>query len=190
MTRLAGLLFLSLALCGCATPKFTEERQQSQVARLARQLASLSPTVNPSEARQVAAAAVSYPLQLARDWRVTPPAGFNNFLINCHWHQHGLCYQWADALTIKLMALQPETLEIRRGVARRGTYREHSCVVLTARGQDFNCGIVLDAWRHCGDLYFGTVTGDKYPWLEVGLTADYRQWLESAAQKMRTAAAR
>jgi hypothetical protein len=185
MGRLAGWLFLCLTLCGCATTKVTEARQQSQTIRLARQISRLAPTVNRTEAWQAADAAVRYPVQLAAEWHVTPPAGFNNFLINCHLHPHGLCYEWADALTIRLMALRLKTLEIHRGVARLGTYREHSCVVLTAIGQAFTNGIVLDAWRHGGDLYFGTVTRDQYPWHEVGLTADYQQELENAAQKMR-----
>ena len=61
---------------------------------------------------------------------------------------------------------------MRRGVARLETRREHSSVVLTAPGQPFDEGIVLDAWRHSGRLYWGAVKTDKYPWIEVEVIAD------------------
>ncbi|HOC52079.1 MAG TPA: hypothetical protein PKI07_13410, partial [Verrucomicrobiota bacterium] len=46
------------------------------------------------------------------------------------------------------------------------TRREHSSVVLTAPGQPFEQGIVLDAWRRSGRLYWSGVKEDKYPWIE------------------------
>jgi hypothetical protein len=50
-------------------------------------------------------------------------------------------------------------------VAYRGSeLREHNCVVITAEGQDFFRGIVLDPWRNSGNLYWARVTADSYPW--------------------------
>jgi hypothetical protein len=45
-------------------------------------------------------------------------------------------------------------------------------VVLTAPGQAFDQGIVLDAWRHSGRLCWSPVQEDKYPWIEVEVIAE------------------
>jgi hypothetical protein len=83
-----------------------------------------------------------------------------------------LCYQWADDLSAKLESLDLHTLKVRRGVARLETRREHSSVVLTAPGQAFDQGIVLDAWRHSGCLCWRPVKEDKYPWIEVEVVGE------------------
>jgi hypothetical protein len=60
-------------------------------------------------------------------------------------------------------------LELHWGSARAGTLREHNSVVVTAEGQPFDQGIVLDGWRHLGWLHWTRVTADRYPWKEVVL---------------------
>ena len=95
------------------------------------------------------------------------PAIFHNVLVNLGLRKRGLCFQWADDLSAKLESLELRTLHVRRGAARLETRREHSSVVLTAPGQAFDQGIVLDAWRHSGRLYWCGVKEDKYPWIAV-----------------------
>ena len=169
---------------GCATSHADKEISSAKISALKKNLRALSPAVDATEAQRAAETCVVYPLQLAQDWRVTPPAIFNNTLINVGLHQRGLCYQWADALTIKLLTLHLQTLVLHRGVAKLGTRREHSCVVLTAPGQDFTNGIALDAWRDCGKINFSPVTADKYAWQEVTLVPDYEIELQTEAEKM------
>ena len=166
------------------TVRVPEAKQQTEIAALAEKLSSLSAQVNPEESQRAAEAAVRYPLQLAREWHATPPAVINNVLINSGIHPRGLCYQWADALTVKLQTLHLQTLELHRGVAHLGTKHEHSSVVLTAPGQNFTNGLALDAWRHCGRLNFSSVLLDKYPWREVELIPSYQEELRAAAEKL------
>lgn len=166
------------------TARVSEDRQQKEIFSLAGKLSALSPQIASAEAHAAAEAAVRYPLQLAREWRATPPAVINNILINSGIHSRGLCYQWADALTAKLMTLHLQTLELHRGVAHLGTKHEHSSVVLTAIGQPFTDGIALDAWRHCGRLHFAPVLADKYPWKEVDLIPSYREELREMAERL------
>ena len=116
--------------------------------------------------------ACAYSLELARQYRVVRPAIWHNVLVNLGLRERGLCFQWADDLSGKLESLHLRTLKVRRGVARLETRREHSSVVLTAPGQAFNQGIVLDAWRHSGRLYWCGVKEDKYPWIEVEVAAE------------------
>ena len=178
------LLLVALLCGGCATPQPTASEQSARIAALAQDFSRLSPEVDPAEADKAADAAVKYPLQLARDWHAVRPAVFNNILINSGIHPRGLCYQWADDLTMKLMSLQLRTLELRRGVAHLGTPREHSCVVVTAPGQDFTNGIALDAWHYAGKLHWSPVPADDYPWKEVDLVPAYRDYLQAAAEKL------
>jgi hypothetical protein len=185
MFRFFALPIFALALStGCATVKVPEAKQESEAAALAEKLRGLSPAVDANEAARAADAAVRYPLQLAQEYHATPPAIINNMLINAGLHPRGLCFQWADDLTVKLLTLHLRTLELHRGVARLGTRHEHSCVVLTAPGQDFTNGIALDAWRYCGKINFSPVTADKYAWREVELIPSYQEELNEAAEKL------
>jgi hypothetical protein len=116
--------------------------------------------------------AQTYSLDLARQYRVVRPAIFHNVLVNLGVRKRGLCFQWADDLTAKLQSLNLRTLQLHRGVARLDTRREHSSVVLTAPGQAFDEGVVLDAWRHSGRLFWGDVRQDHYPWKEVEVVTE------------------
>ncbi|HEY1718145.1 MAG TPA: hypothetical protein VGH42_07600 [Verrucomicrobiae bacterium] len=176
--------FALALLTGCSTVRVPEAKQESESAALAETLRGLSPQVDSAEARAAAEAAVRYPLQLAREYRATPPAIINNIFINLGVHPRGLCFQWADDLTVKLMTLHLRTLELHRGVAWLGTKHEHSCVVLTAPGQPFTDGIALDAWRYCGRLHWLPVTLDECPWKEVELIPSYQADLRAAAEKL------
>ena len=169
------------------TVRVPEAKQEKEIVALTEKLSSLSAQVNPHEAHLAAEAAVRYPLQLAREWHATPPAVMNNVLINSGIHPRGLCFQWADALTAKLLTLHLQTLELHRGVAHLGTKHEHSCVVFTAPAQPFTNGIALDAWRHCGRLNWSPVLADHYPWKEVELIPSYREELRAAAEKLEAA---
>jgi hypothetical protein len=160
--------FCAIWLAGCASPR----PAGLPAAELAERLEALGPKVAPAEAELTAATAYSYSLELAREYRVVRPAIWHNVLVNWGVRKRGLCYQWADDLSAKLESLHLHALQVRRGVARLETRREHSSVVLTASGQMFDQGIVLDAWRHSGRLYWGPVRADKYPWIEVEVVAE------------------
>ncbi len=189
MLRSCAFIIFALALVsGCATVRVPEAKQEAEIAALAEQLRDLSPSVNTNEAARAAEAAVRYPLQLAQTYHATPPAVINNVFINAGIHSRGLCFQWADDLTVKLMTLHLRTLELHRGVARLGTRHEHSCVVLMAADQAFTNGLALDAWRDCGRLHWSPVPRDKFAWQEAELLPAYQEELRAAAAKLEAAA--
>ncbi len=162
----AVLLTVCLLLAaGCASPPPTN----TSAPKLAQRLRALSPSVAPAEATLAAETAHAYSLELADEYRVVRPAILHNMLVNVGLRQRGLCFQWADDLSAKLQSLHLQTLQLHRAVARLDTRREHNAVVLTACGQPFDQGIVLDAWRHSGRLYWGDLAQDKYPWREFDL---------------------
>jgi hypothetical protein len=133
-------------------------------------LTSLAPNVHETEAELVAGCAYEYPRTLASQYRVVRPALFHNFLVNSGYRQRGLCYEWAEDLLAQLQTYNLESLELHWGIARADTSREHNCVVITAQGQSFDQGIVLDPWRRSGRLVWSPVSSDKYPWVEGELT--------------------
>lgn len=137
-----------------------------RLTALQQHLAALTPGVRPDEAQQLARSACRISRQLARRYHAVGPPQLHNSLVNAGIKKRGLCHHWARDLGEQLAALKLRTLVLRWAIARRGTLREHNAVVVTARGQRFDEGIVLDAWRHCGRLFAGPVAGDKYPWRE------------------------
>ena len=161
---IALALFFAIAAASARADDYPQ--QGDRVLALTRELTRLSPSVDPREAQRLARAADSRAVHLRREYRVGGPPQFHNFLVNSGLKQRGLCHHWARDLGARLAALKLRTLVLRWGIARPGTLREHNAVVVTARGQPFERGIVLDAWRHSGRLYFGTLAGDKYPWKE------------------------
>ena len=168
LRRVPALVTLLLALCAGIAAAAPREPlgDKAPVELLTRHLTSLAPTVRRDEARRVAAEAHATSRRLAESYRAGRSPHFHNFLVNTGLRDRGLCHHWARDLGQRLAALRPRTLVLRWAIARRGTLREHNSVVVTARGQPFDSGVVLDAWRHSGRLYFGPVSTDKYPWRE------------------------
>ena len=149
-------------------PAFADEQQRSfsfQVAKgdasnaekLADELSSLSPRVNRDEAKLLADCAFVTVSKLRREYRMFGTPIFNNFLIYHGLRKRGYCYQWSEDLLIALDALRLKSLELHWGEYDPNTWRENNCIVVTAKGQPFKRGIMLECWRHLGHLYFGPV---------------------------------
>jgi hypothetical protein len=143
--------------------------QKSDVAKagkLAGDLASLSPRVNREEAKLLADCAFATVSKLRREYRMFGTPIFNNFLIYHGLRKRGYCYQWSEDLLTALDALRLKSLELHWGEYDPGTWRENNCIVVTAKGQPFNRGIMLECWRHLGHLYFGPVASDWEAYVE------------------------
>lgn len=167
-SALWGLLLI-LGLSGCAhTPPLANDAQRHALQAA---LTSLAPTVRSNEAARVTACAFDYSRILAERYRAVRPALLHNFLVNTGRKQRGLCYEWAEDLVAELQTLELDSLQLRWGIARAETVREHNSVVVTARGQPFAEGIILDAWRRSGQLIWAPVRTDRYPWVEGELNA-------------------
>ena len=137
-------------------------------------IAALSATVSPDEARRVAYTAYLTGRELHREWRVAWLPGIQNFLVNIGKRKGGLCFQWATELLVRLDALKLQTLELHWAESGPNTGAEHNVIVVTARGQPFGEGILLDLWRYSGTLV----------WTHVGTDPDYR-WAENKSELAR-----
>ena len=148
---------------------FSFQLQKSDVAKaekLTDELASLSRSVNRDEAKLLADCAFSTVTKLRREYRMFGTPIFNNFLIYHGLRKRGYCYQWSEDLLVTLDKLNLKSLEVRWGEYDPNTWRENNCIVVTAKGQPFNRGIMLECWRHLGHLYFGLVASDWETYVE------------------------
>jgi len=177
---IAGTLLLFFLLDGCSVSNQTYRKSSdpsatssdaagdayfNKIGALQDDLADLNRQADRPEARQVAQTAITYAGDLAAEYELVQPAVFHNILVRIGLKDRGLCYHWTEDLMKRLQSLELETYQLHWGVAHRGSeLREHNSVVITASGQPFESGMVLDPWRHSGDLYWVLIKKDTYPW--------------------------
>jgi hypothetical protein len=138
----------------------------AKAEELANQFAALSRSVDPNEAKLLAECAYATVAQLRQEYRMFGTPIFNNFLVYHGWRKRGYCYQWTEDLLLALDSLKLKTLEFHWGDAYRETWRENNCVVVTAKGQPFERGMILDCWRHFGHLRWNLVASDEDQYYE------------------------
>jgi hypothetical protein len=179
MRRLA-VVFIILSVGIAPTIAKQEPSSSFEVAKndfaraqaLAAQLAALSPKVDPKEAKAVAECAYAAARRLRNQYHMFGTPIFNNFLVYHGFRKRGYCYQWTEDLLLALDALKLKTLELHWGEAYAGTYRENNCLVVTAKGQPFERGMILEAWRHFGHLRWNLVLSDEDRYFENTKWAD------------------
>jgi len=142
------------------------KNDSAKAEALANQLAGLSPRVNREEAKLLSECAYATVSKLRRQYRMFGTPIFNNFLIYHGLRKRGYCYQWSEDLLIALDKLKLTSLELHWGEYDPRTWRENNCIVVTAKGQPFQRGIMLECWRHLGHLYCGPVASDYEHYVE------------------------
>jgi hypothetical protein len=167
------LFSLLLAFAACAPLANARARNELVLANspedpaLRARLVALSPGVNPEEARRVAQIAYTTGRELAAKWKMGSSPTIHSFLINIGLKKGGYCYQFATELLLRLDAQKMKTLEFHWAESDPGTDTEHNVIAVTARGQPFEQGIMLDNWRHSGHLLWGPLNGDpSHTWQE------------------------
>lgn len=159
----ALLLFLS----GCSAKVERLHVAPIRVESLTQELINLSADVDKSEAKMFAYEALLYPQLLAQKYGLVYPPTFHNFLINTGLKERGLCYEWSEDMITHLKAQHYASFDLRWGVANKGEFNEHNSVVVVAKGTPFRTGILIDPWRHSGELYWAKLGDDpEYQWVE------------------------
>jgi hypothetical protein len=166
---LLALLLLAVSSCGWGCRSLPEPQPTTRVreSTLEQALHSLSESIDPVDAALIAKSAVEESLELSEKYEAVRPPWLHNVMVNYGFRERGLCFHWTNDLFLKLHALEARSMELHLAVARMDTRKEHNAIVVTARGEPFETGIVLDAWRKSGKLHFGPVVGDKYPWMPL-----------------------
>jgi hypothetical protein len=91
----------------------------------------------------------------------------HNFLVNIGVKPRGLCVDWTYDLLTGLQQERFHSLGLHWGIANYDSaFRiEHSTVIISARGEPLSRGIVLDPWRHSGQLFWAkTLEDPEYQW--------------------------
>ncbi|CAA6803205.1 MAG: Unknown protein [uncultured Thiotrichaceae bacterium] len=178
--RILMVLLATLWLAGCGPVKFDNvqmeqgerpvatkltEEQKKSISGLKQALLRLSPNVSEQEATILAHDSVVYSMVLANKYKLTYPPLWHNVLVNSKKRPRGLCYHWQRDLMTHFRKKKLQTFDLKEGVAYEKDYwREHNTMVVTAKGQSFDSGVVIDPWRNSGILAWAPVTNDKYPW--------------------------
>jgi hypothetical protein len=143
-------------------PHFEVPRKDSGKAEeLANHLAALSRRVDPNEAKLLADCAYATVARLREEYQMFGTPIFNNFLVYHGLRKRGYCYHWSADLLVALDALKLKTLVLHWGESHAGTWRENNCLVVTANGQPFDRGMILECWRHFGHLRWNLVPSDQ-----------------------------
>ncbi len=167
------VLFLLLVYCTLALPAAARDEKSIKGFRDA--IVALGPGVDPAEAQLVSEISHHTARRLQKQWRVAPLAIFQNFLIHVGARDRGFCFHWAHDIGGELKNLPLKTLVLHWGEAYPATRLEHNVVVVTARGQPFNSGYIIDGWRAAGRLLWWPVVKDEYPWKENPLVTTWLQ---------------
>lgn len=180
MTRLTLFLFAFLFVIQAATA--SDERS---IKDLAKALTRLSSDVDPAEAQALSAKAHETARRLKKEYKVVLNPEFTVFLVNIGKRKRGWCGHWSQDIGAELKELKLKTLVLHWGVAYDKTSSENNCLVVTARNQRFEDGIIIDGWRRAGRLFWCPVIKDDEYEVEQhyghsGITAwkENAQWSE------------
>lgn len=163
LRMIAALALLAVAACGGPPPPATSD----EVSRLAAAIAALGPEVDRDEARRAAELSYAHTHALALEYEITDPPIIHNIKVNMGTRPRGLCWHWARDMEDRLSQERFATLELHRAVANAdNAYQlEHSTAIISARGAEFDEGIILDPWRKGGRLTWMPVEEDwMYKW--------------------------
>ena len=135
-------------------------RDERSIKKLCDALVALAPDVDPGEADLVSVTTHTLSRSLAREYGVFWNADFQNLLIHLGVRQRGYCGHYTRDIGEHLKELRLKTLVLHWGAAYAGTPAENNCLVVTARNQPFEEGIIMDAWRHSGKLFWSALKED------------------------------
>src|SRR2546423_10799992 len=149
----------NIAFCLCVNAVWA--RDERSIKKLGDALVALAPDVDPGEAERVSVTAHTAARSLAREYRLVWCPGFQNLLINMGKRQRGYCGHYARDIGERLKELRLKTLVLHWGAVFAGTMDESNCLVVTARNQPFQDGIVIDGWRRGGRLFWCALKKDS-----------------------------
>lgn len=166
------LLFL---LSGCAgkAPRLElpPDVAKQRIRELNLAILALGDDIDASEAQRAARIAIDYSRQLAREYEIEDSAIMHNLKVNLGIKPRGLCVHWTSDLMARMKQERFYSLDLHWAIANyeRAFRLEHSTVVISARGESLEQGLVLDPWRYSGELYWSPTLLDKdYSWKPQG----------------------
>lgn len=152
---------------GCRSVPEAADAATHRSSQLQAEIIAMDAAVSHLEAKRIAKLAVQKASELTEEYKAMKPAWFHNVLVNYGFRERGLCFEWTNDLYLSLLDLRPGSVDLHLVVSKMDTPKEHNAIAVTPRGQSITNGLVLDAWRQSGHLWFGPVKGDKYDWVPL-----------------------
>ncbi|WP_170374485.1 hypothetical protein [Ruegeria atlantica] len=175
MIKALALVLALLTLGACASPP---PSTGDEVQRLASEIRSLGPDIDPEEADRAARIAYSYTAQLVQEYEITDPPLIHNAKVNKGLRPRGLCWHWAEDIERRLKQENFQTLDLHRAIANADNpFRiDHSTAIISRRGETMYDGVVLDPWRYGGVLFWSPLIEDtKYEWVPRNVVLEKRR---------------
>ena len=184
MTRTLAVIMALLSLATLAACSVPPPQTGDEVQRLATQIRSLGPDIDPEEADRAARIAYSYTAQLVQEYEITDPPLIHNTKVNKGLRPRGLCWHWAEDIERRLKQENFQTLELHRAIANAdNSFRiDHSTAIVSRKGDTMYEGVILDPWRYGGVLYWSPLVDDtRYEWVPRDVVLEKRR-LEQVAR--------
>ncbi|CUH44316.1 hypothetical protein [Ruegeria atlantica] len=178
MTKVLASVMALLSLVmitACSAPLRTTG---DEVQRLATEIRSLGPDIDPEEANRAARIAYSYTAQLVQEYEITDPPLIHNAKVNKGLRPRGLCWHWAEDIERRLKQENFQTLDLHRAIANADNqFRiDHSTAIISRKGETMFDGVVLDPWRYGGVLFWSPLVEDtKYEWVPRSVVLEKRR---------------
>lgn len=168
------LLMLPLLFTACAHVSDNEllanrMTPDQLTAALAGDIISLSGTIDPKEAFDLADTAIKATDRLAKKYGTSGPPEYHNIMVNLGIRDRGLCWHWTTDLLNTFFALNLKTIDFMWAEAHAGSdLSEHNvAVIVPAADPRLEKGLIFDPWRTSGKPYWILLKDDtKYPWQE------------------------
>ena len=151
-------LFFVFGFLLLVTPAWANDERS--IKDLTKALVALAPDVDPAEAQSLSLTAHTKARSLKKEYRVVLNPEFTVFLYNIGMRKRGWCGHWAQDIGAELKELKLKTLVLHWGEAYPNTTSENNALVVTARNQPFQDGIIIDGWRRAGRLFWCPVLKD------------------------------
>lgn len=168
MLRYCSLLFLALLFAGCNVNSALTTPESEGLSHL---LQRTGKEIPPQEADRLTKDIYHKTAALAREFDLVSPPQLHNFLVNVGLRERGLCYHFSDALYLHLKSRDYKSFDFHLVGANIGEYwSEHNALLVVAKGcTSEKCmrqkGVIVDAWRNSGELYYVKMNQDKsYEW--------------------------
>lgn len=181
MIRALACVLALVTLVACATPP---AQTGDEVQRLATEIRSLGPDIDPEEADRAARIAYAYTAQLVQEYEITDPPLIHNAKVNKGLRPRGLCWHWAEDIERRLKQENFQTLDLHRAIANADNpFRiDHSTAIISRKDESMYEGVVLDPWRYGGVLFWSPLPEDtRYEWVPREVVLEQRR-LEQVAR--------
>ncbi len=166
LNRLVSIVcFIILTACSAKHPSINEINQN--INKLNDLVISLSSSISKNEALDFSNISIKQSLNLSHKYKAISSPWLQNTLVNIGIKKRGLCHEWTEDLLTYLLKRNYKTLSFHAIGANIGYLNEHNALSVSAKGEGIKNSIVLDAWRHSGNLYFQKIEEDRaYDWKE------------------------